>query len=178
MTVGGRHGRDRRSSKGRGNFKTNQSVHRTSQRSRSESATKRQRVSDFDSNVSEIADFVQSVSREENLIKVLVDELLKDQAIRYCLIDVFISDIFDELQNRINTLELRHDEMEQYSRRTFLKMSGILKPESATSDEDTDSKVMSVINNMIINHHDKKLSHREIGRKHKWGKRKYHDIMI
>ncbi|CAG2189156.1 unnamed protein product [Mytilus edulis] len=172
MTGGGRHGRGRGSGKGRGGFKPNQSATRTSQRNRSVSAAKRQRISDSDSNVSEIADFIQSVSRDDNSIKVLVDELLKNQNIRNCLIDVFRSDVFDELQNHINTLELRLDDMEQYSRRTCLKISGISEPETATFDEDTDSKVLSVINKMIIKHHDRKLSLRDIGRTHRIGERK------
>ncbi|CAG2223095.1 unnamed protein product [Mytilus edulis] len=172
MTGGGRHGRGRGSGKGRGGFKPNQSATRTSQRNRSASAAKRQRISDSDSNVSEIADFIQSVSRDDNSIKVLVDELLKNENIRNCLIDVFRSDVFDELQNHINTLELRLDDMEQYSRRTCLKISGIPEPETATFDEDTDSKVLSVINKMIIKHHDRKLSLRDIGRTHRIGERK------
>ncbi|CAG2244623.1 unnamed protein product [Mytilus edulis] len=149
MTGGGRHGRGRGSGKGRGGFKPNQSATRTSQRNRSVSAAKRQRISDSDSNVSEIADFIQSVS-----------------------------DVFDELQNHINTLELRLDDMEQYSRRTCLKMSGIPEPETATFDEDTDSKVLSVINEMIIKPHDRKLSLRDIGRTHRIGERKREKLEI
>ncbi|CAG2216298.1 unnamed protein product [Mytilus edulis] len=152
MTGGGRHGR------GRGSEKPIR--------------IRGQRISDSDSNVSEIADFIQSVSRDDNSIKVLVDELLKNQNIRNCLIDVFRSDVFDELQNHINTLELRLDDMEQYSRRTCLKISGIPEPETATFDEDTDSKVLSVINKMIIKHHDRKLSPRDIGCTHRIGERK------
>lgn len=154
-----------------------------SHRNRSESAAKRQRVvSDNESSsASDIVEFLETVSKDENSLKLFIEKLLKNQPIRNCLVDAIRSDVIDHLQSRIDSLEYRIDEMEQYSRRTCLKISGIPEPRSNTNNEDTDSKVLSVINDIILRSNDRKLSLREIGRTHRVGERKsgkIRDIII
>jgi hypothetical protein len=81
-----------------------------------ESAVKRQRVvSDNESNsASDIVEFLETVSKNENSLKLFIEQLLKHQPIRNCLVDAIRSDVIDHLQSRIDSLEYRLDEMEQY----------------------------------------------------------------
>lgn len=72
------------------------------------------------------------------------------------------------LQNETKLLKDRIDEMEQYSRRTCLKFSGI--PEEGTS-ENTDKLAMNVIN-LILSKESSKIGLDRIERTHRVGPRK------
>lgn len=72
------------------------------------------------------------------------------------------------LQNETKLLKDRIDEMEQYSRRTCLKFSGI--PEEGTS-ENTDQIAMNVIN-LVLPKESSKIGLDRIERTHRVGPRK------
>ena len=63
-------------------------------------------------------------------------------------------------------MKIKLDEMEQYSRRNCLKITGI--PEE--KDENTDTLVLNVINNLILKENTEKMSINEISRSHRVGK--------
>ena len=80
-----------------------------------ESAAKRQRVvSDNESSSAlDIVEFLETVSKNENSLKLFIERFLKHQPIRNCLVDAIRSDVIDHLQSRIDSVEYRLDEMEQ-----------------------------------------------------------------
>lgn len=123
-----------------------------------------------DDSASDISDFISHVSKDETKIKTFVAEILKNQAIKDVLLSSFQTQIIETFKNRIEDLETRLEEMEQYSRRTCLKFSGI--PEAKENEtEDTDQLVLQVINESILKNIDEKLSLKHIGRSHRLGKR-------
>lgn len=129
---------------------------------------KRQRTDD--SNSSSIGEFIENIAKDETSIQTLVCELLKNDIIKKVLVDTFQSEVVDKLLGKIDSLEDRLEEMEQYSRRTCLKFCGI--PESEGYDENTDKLVLDVINKDILNDSDVKLSLHHIGRSHRLGTKK------
>lgn len=98
---------------------------------------KRQRTDD--SNSSSIGEFIENIAKDETSIQTLVCELLKNDIIKKVLVDTFQSEVVDKLLGKIDSLEDRLEEMEQYSRLTCLKFCGI--PESEGYDENTDNQV-------------------------------------
>ena len=75
--------------------------------------------------------------------------------------------VIENLKERVNTLESEMDSAEQYSRRPNLKVYGI--PETRDGGEDTDEKILAVINGRIgfeppVQRHQLERSHR-IGRR-------------
>ena len=130
-------------------------------------STKRPRTEDSSS---EISDFISSMSKDESTLKTFISELLKHQAIKDVLISSFQAELTEKLQSRIGDLEDRIEEMEQYSRRTCLKFCGVPDP-SDDQPENTNEKILKIINDDILKYSEQKLSLDHIGRSHRLGKR-------
>lgn len=131
-------------------------------------SVKRQRTEDSSSDIS---DFISNVSKDENTLKTFISELLKNQVIKDVLVSTFQAELTEQLQTRINSLEDRLEEMEQYSRRTCLKFCGVHEPVDDQT-EDTDELILKIINTDILKHSEQKLTLEHIGRSHRLGKRK------
>lgn len=167
-TRGGNRGnRSRRGTNQSQSFSIQSLDRQHSFRSRSQS-TKRPRTDD--TSASDISDFLDNVSKDENSLKTLVSELFKNQTIKNVLVSNFQSEITETLVKRIDQLEDRIDEMEQYSRRTCLKFCGV--PESNGDHEDTDVIILNIINNDILQQSVTRLTLDNIGRSHRLGPKK------
>ena len=79
---------------------------------------------------------------------------------------LFLKFFIASRRNELNDMKMKLDEMEQYSRRYCLKITGI--PEE--KDVNTDTLVLHVINSLILKENTEKISINEISRLHRVGK--------
>lgn len=95
------------------------------------------------SNLSELPD---SISKDDNLLEHAVSLIMEHQSFRNAITRKLSTEI-NLLNSEISHLKQRMDDMEQYSRRTCLKISGIKENGKL---ENTDNLVLDVINDLIL----------------------------
>lgn len=141
---------------------------------------KRQRQNssfNMSSDLSKLNDLLDSISSDENEFKQAISLILNKENFKNALAGVFVTEV-TQLRNELSDLYLRIDEMEQYSRRNCLKITGI--PEE--KNENTDTLALNVFNNLVLKENTKKISVKDISRSHRVGKydprRKTRDIIV
>lgn len=88
---------------------------------------KRQRQNssfNMSSNLSKLNDLLDSISSDENEFKRAICLILNKDHFKNALAGVFVLEV-TSLRKELSDLHLRIDEMEQYSRRNCLKITGI-----------------------------------------------------
>ena len=128
--------------------------------------------------LSKLNDLLDSIASDENSFKQAINLILHKENFKNALAGVFASEIAS-LRKELNDFKFKLDEMEQYSRRNCLKITGI--PEE--KNENTDKLVLNVINNLILNENNDKITTKDISRSHRVGKfdpsrRKTRDIIV
>ena len=128
---------------------------------------------DSDSDTFNLSEHLDNISSNPDKIKQFVDELLQHSVFKDEIVSSLKAEVTAEilqtvcvpLQEKIEELESRIDDMEQYSRRNCLKLSGIIE----SSGENTDNIVLSIINKDILSPTGHKMDMRSIGRTHRVG---------
>lgn len=115
------------------------------------------------SNLSELLD---NISKDDNLLEHAVSLIMEHQSFRNAITGKLSTEI-SLLNSEISHLKQRMDDMEQYSRRTCLKISGI---KENGKFENTDNLVLDVINDLILPNTGRTLTLEHIGRTHRIGK--------
>ena len=115
--------------------------------------------------LSKLNDLLDSIASDENSFKQAINLILHKENFKNALAGVFASEIAS-LRKELNDFKFKLDEMEQYSRRNCLKITGI--PEE--KNENTDKLVLNVINNLILNENNDKITTKDISRSHRVGK--------
>lgn len=92
--------------------------------------------------LNQLSSLLDDLINDQRGTKQVMDLIMEKPFIKNCIGELFMSQI-KYLRIETKLLKDRIDEMEQYSRRTCLKFSGI--PEEGTS-ENTDKQAMNVIN--------------------------------
>ncbi|XP_052712340.1 uncharacterized protein LOC128186562 [Crassostrea angulata] len=154
----------------------NQNKPHSSSRDESRSQTmsqsnKRQRPnSDTDSSqnltqdLSDLSSLLENLSNDEETLQQATSIILKNSAFKNNIVDRLAARIGD-LEQKINYLETRVDDLEQYSRKNCLKFSGI--PEQ--HNEDTDQVVLNTVNNYILKSTKITLDRYSISNSHRLG---------
>lgn len=120
-----------------------------------------------DPQLNQLSSLLDDLTKDQRGTKQVIDLIMQKPFIKNCMSELFMPQI-KSLQNETKLLNDRIDEMEQYSRRTCLKFSGI--PEEGTS-ENTDKLAMNVIN-LILSKESSKIGLDRIERTHRVGPRK------
>ncbi|XP_052704543.1 uncharacterized protein LOC128180457 [Crassostrea angulata] len=117
------------------------------------------------SDLSKLSDILDSLSSDENSIKQAVALILQKDNFKTAIAGILVPEIAG-LRSEIEELSTRLDEMEQYSRRNCLKISGI--PEE--KNENTDTLVLNVFNNIMFKQKQDKIALESISRSHRVGR--------
>ena len=124
--------------------------------------------SDISQNVSQdlqdLSDLLDNLSQNEEIVEKVADLILKKPALKNSILDKLVSEV-NNLKTRTLDIEDRLDNLEQYSRKLCLKLSGI--PEN--KDEDTDVTVLNTVNNFILPPDQDKLDKLSICNSHRIG---------
>jgi len=142
---------------------------RHGRKSRAASPKRKRGESTDQSELSDLNDILENISKNSNKVESAVNVILKHEALRHLITKAIKSELSSELtplQNQIDYLKIKLDDQEQYSRRTNLKISGI---KEQGRDENTDDLVLDVINNLILKHQGVALNYSQIGRTHRVG---------
>ncbi|XP_062608448.1 uncharacterized protein LOC134270265 [Saccostrea cucullata] len=115
--------------------------------------------------LSKLNDLLDTISSDENSFKQAVNLIINKENFKSALAEVFVSEI-TSLRKEVSELTSRLDEMEQYSRRNCLKITGI--PEE--KGENTDKLVLNVVNSLILKDNTEKITVKDISRSHRVGK--------
>lgn len=103
-------------------------------------------VDDTNHDLFQLSSLLDQLTKDEESTKKVIEVILGKPSIKTCISEHFMSEISD-LHNQINVLTNRMDSMEQYSRRTCLKLSGIREERG----EKTDDIVLRITNQFIHN---------------------------
>ena len=117
-------------------------------RSSNKPDNKRKKIDTSDasnSNLSNFSRLIDSITNDESLTEQAVDLLISNESFRNAISEKFNS-VIDDLKSEISDLNKRMDDMEQYSRRTCLKISGIGE---SSKIENTDQLALKVINEFL-----------------------------
>lgn len=141
---------------------------------------KRQRQNssfNLSSDLSKLNDLLDSISSDENEFKQAISLILNKVNFKNALTGVFVSEV-TSLRKELSDLHLRIDKMEQYPRRNCLKITGVHEEKN----ENTDTLVLNVINNLVLKENTEKISVKDISRSHRVGKydprRRTRDILV
>lgn len=138
-------------------------------RSSTKPDNKRKKTDTSDVSNSDLSNFsrlIDSIGNDESLTEQAVDLLISNESFRNVISGKFNS-VIDELKSEISDLKKRMDDMEQYSRRTCLKISGIRE---SGKIENTDQLALKVINELVLPNTGRNLTLGNIGRTHRIGK--------
>ncbi|OWF43603.1 hypothetical protein KP79_PYT24893 [Mizuhopecten yessoensis] len=109
---------------------------------------------------------LKSISDDETTTRRAVDMILGHDVFKTAITESLFP-MIEAMQNQISLLTDRIDDMEQYSRRTCLKFSGI--PEQ--QGEDTDKLILNVINKHVLQPVGQTVELHQIGRTHRVNRR-------
>lgn len=121
-------------------------------------------VDDTNHDLSQLSSLLDQLTKDEESTKKVIEVILGKPSIKTCISEHFMSEISD-LHNQIKVLANRMDSMEQYSRRTCLKLSGI--PEER--GEKTDDIVLRITNQFILPKEQQRMELHHICRSHRVG---------
>lgn len=111
---------------------------------------------------------LDSISKDDNLLDHAVSLIMEHQSFRNAITGKLSTGI-SLLNNEMFQLKQRMEDMEQYSRRTCLKIAGM---KENSKFENTDKLVLHVINDLILPNTGRTLTLDHIGRTHRIGKHK------
>ncbi|KAK6172555.1 hypothetical protein SNE40_016186 [Patella caerulea] len=114
---------------------------------------------DDSANTSSISDFLDKIVKDDESLRTLIREIYRRDEIMSQLVK---PETIELMTNRIIELENEVDELQQYSRRTCLKLSGIKE----TPNEDTDKLILDLVNTHILPEGEERLNLNHIGRSH------------
>lgn len=131
-----------------------------------------------DLSLTNLSSILNNIERSGNMeqMKKAVDIIFDNKSIKACLLECFQSKL-TQMDNEIQDLKNRLDDMEQYSRRNCLKITGIKEHEG----ENTDQAVLNVINDIIFKDAQVQLSMSSIERSHRVGPQRgknHRDIIV
>jgi len=118
-------------------------------RSSTKPDNKRKKIDTSDVSNSDISNFsrlIDSIANDESLTEHDLDLLIGNDSFRNAISGKFNS-VIDDLKSEISDLKKRMDDMEHYSRRTCLKISGIRE---SGKIENTDQLALKVINELVL----------------------------
>lgn len=121
-------------------------------------------VDDTNHDLSQLSSLLDQLTKDEESTKKVIDIILGKPSIKTCISEHFMSEISD-LHSQIKDLTNRMDSMEQYSRRTCLKFSGI--PEER--GEKTDDIILRIANQFILPKEQQRMELHQISRSHRVG---------
>lgn len=132
--------------------------------------------SEISQELQDLSNILDNLSNNKELLKQATSIILDKPAIKNCILDELSTEV-QELKFKTVNLENRIDELEQYSRKTCLKFSGI--PENV--NENTDDLVINTINSFVLPPDARKLDKYAISTSHILGppnKEKPRDIIV
>ncbi|XP_061187086.1 uncharacterized protein LOC133195245 [Saccostrea echinata] len=114
--------------------------------------------------LSDLSDILDNISNDDGLLQQATNIILNKPALKNSIIDRMANEVRD-LKDRVSELENRVDDLEQYSRKTCLKFTGI--PEM--SDENTNNVILNTINKCVLNEGQISLNVNAISTSHRLG---------
>ena len=116
-------------------------------------------------NLSKLNDLLDSISSDETSFKQAIALILNKDVFKNAIAGVLVPEV-TALRKEVTTLKSKVDDMEQYTRRNCLKITGV--PEER--NDNTDVLVMNVINNLVLKENEEKIGIKDISRSHRVGK--------
>ena len=116
-------------------------------------------------NLSKLNDLLDSISSDETSFKQAIALILNKDVFKNAIAGVLVPEV-TALRREVITLKSKVDDMEQYTRRNCLKITGV--PEEP--NDNTDVLVMNVINNFVLKEKEEKITIKDISRSHRVGK--------
>ena len=120
---------------------------------------------DYDHDLNKLDTLLQSLSKNENATKKAVSIILNHDSFKSQISELLIEKV-SCLQQQVDTLECHIDDLEQYSRRNCIKITGV----SENKDENSDDVALNVINKLILGPEKISISIDKIERSHRVGK--------
>ncbi|XP_062606558.1 uncharacterized protein LOC134268329 [Saccostrea cucullata] len=115
--------------------------------------------------IEKLSSLLDNIFKDELATKRAVEIILSKQTFKNTISEALVEKV-TQLEAQVENLTTRMDDMEQYSRRTCLKFTGI--PEN--KDENTDQMILNVINNYVLDTEDEKMDLYQISRSHRVGR--------
>ena len=107
--------------------------------------------------LSQLNDLLDTISADETSFQQAVTLILQKGNFKQALSEMLAPEI-STLREEVSKLHSRIDEMEQYSRRNCIKITGIAEKR----EEDTDAVVLNVLNNLVLTKQDQKITLRDL----------------
>ena len=120
--------------------------------------------SDISQELKNLSNILDNRSNNKELLKQATNIILVNPAVKNCILQELSTEV-DELKAKTTIREDRLDELEQYSRKSCRKFSGI--PE--TQNENTGDIVLNTINSLVLPPETKKLDKYSISTSHRLG---------
>lgn len=115
--------------------------------------------------LSKLNGLLDSISNDESALHQAISLILNKGVFKNALTEVLVPEV-TSLRTEVNDLKLKVDDMEQYTRRKCLKISGILE----NSNDNIDQLVFNVVNNSVLTENEEKIKIKDISRSHRVGK--------
>lgn len=119
----------------------------------------------FDQDFHTLNTLLETFSKDENTTKKAVTIILNHESFRSHISDILLEKV-STLESRIDSLEYQLDDLEQYSRRNCIKITGVAEGK----EENTDEVALNVINKLILGPDKTSISLDKVERSHRVGK--------